>query len=155
MRFTAFFYVRIYATSVNVAPHLFFWPFCWWHQTKMMNHLLYTTLVCVCYCHRMMDHSIFDRVTRTLILWALLYNGCLFFPRVIARPWDNNVCTHHGVSPIWACFLLPLLSISISVGGLIIADKLEPPMRRSTPVRKFDLFKLFRKSRQIRPNKMR
>jgi hypothetical protein len=24
--------------------------------------------LCVCYCHRMMDHSIFDRVTRTLIL---------------------------------------------------------------------------------------
>ena len=55
MRFPAYFFCIcvfvccVYATSVNVAPHL---SFCWWHQTKMMNHYcIHTTLhVCVCVC---------------------------------------------------------------------------------------------------------
>ncbi len=89
---------------------------------------------CVCYCHRMMDHSIFDRVTRTLILWALLYNGAnAYFPPVSLRVHETTMFVH-----IIEClqfervFFCPR-SISMVLGGLIIADKLEPTKRRYTP----------------------
>ena len=62
-----FMYVYIRNIGKCCAPSFFFLPFVDGTRRKWWT-IYCTQLLCVCYCHRMMDHSIFDRVTRTLIL---------------------------------------------------------------------------------------
>ena len=125
MRFTAFFFVMD-ATSVNVAPHLSFVD-----GTRRKWWTIYCTqLLCVTAIEWWIIRSSTGWLARLFYGLCSTMEKCLFFfpPRVIARPWDNNVCIHHRVSPIWVCFFCPG-GISMVLGGLIIANKLEPTMR--------------------------
>jgi hypothetical protein len=106
----------------------------------MMNHLLYTTLVCVLLPSNDGSFDLRQGDSHAYSIGSALQWMLIFPPCHCASMRQQCLYTSWSVSNL-SVFSSALAEHFYSVGGLDNSrKKLEPPMRRSTPVRKLDLW---------------